>query len=326
MSQDAITARCQFSEEKLKELEKRIASDVPELRNCRDLCVYATGSFARRDAGKYSDLDLFFVSTSTDLPPVSRIRQMLINADLIRLCNSLGLPEFSGDGQYLEIHSLKTLVEEVGSQREDYFNVFTARLLLLLESTALYNVEVYDEVVSGCVHTYYRDYHDHTESFHPVFLANDISRFWKTLCLNYEHKRNRRDKGEEARRRSHLKNFKLKFSRLLTCFSMVVCLCDRAEADHPDKAIKLVKQTPLARLDHLASKHNLGELWGKMRALYDWFLQVTDRPIAEVEAWIAQREVRAEVFPKAEEFGNLMYELLGQVAGKSGGSLRNLVV
>jgi hypothetical protein len=325
MSPDVIDQRWKFSDQKLAELRGRIEAEVQELKSCPNLCLYATGSFARRDASKHSDLDLFFV-TIPNGPPVTQIQQMLINADLIRLCGRMELPEFSGDGQYLEIHTLASLVDELGSQKEDYENFFTARLLLLLESSPLSNDSVYDEVVAECVRAYYRDFHDHVENFRPVFLANDITRFWKTLCLNYEHKRNRKDKGVEAKRKSHLKNFKLKFSRLLTCFSMVASLCDPQEADHPDKAIALVKTPPMKRLERVAAKHGLDGLWREMRELYNWFLQVTDRPPKEAEEWIAAREVRRDVFPRAERFGDLMYDLLGQVAERSGTSLRYLVV
>lgn len=325
MSGDVIDERRRFSEARLTELRQRIDADVPGLKECPNLCVYATGSFARCDAGPHSDLDLFFV-TGSDGPPVSRIQQMLINADLIRLCERMELPEFSGDGQYLVIHSLESLVRELGSQKEDYENLFTARLLLLLESSPLCHDEVYDAVVGECVRAYYRDFHDHVENFRPAFLANDITRFWKTLCLNYEHKRNRTDKGPDARRKSHLKNFKLKFSRLLTCFSMVACLCDPVEADHPDKAVGLVKSPPLRRLEQIAGKHGLDELSREMHELYAWFLEVTDRDPQEAEAWIADPAVRREVFPRAERFGDLMFDLLGRVAQNSGTSLRYLVV
>lgn len=324
MGQSAIEERQRFSDARLNELRSTIAGEVPSLEGCPNLCVYATGSYARRDAGRFSDLDIFFVNV--DEASCSRIQQMLVNADLIRLCQKLDLPEFSGDGQYLTIHSLASLVGELGSQMEDYANLFTARLLLLLESTPLHNETVYDAVVAECVRAYYRDFHDHMDDFLPLFLANDICRFWKTLCLNYEHKRNRPAEPEKAKRKSHLKNFKLKFSRLLTCFSMVACLCDRREADHPDKAIVLVKKSPLERLKFIAEKHEQGELLGEMLDLYDWFLESTDRSPDEAEEWIAAREVRREVFPKAERFGDLMYDMLGKVAQESGSSLRYLVV
>jgi hypothetical protein len=144
MSEGVIEERWRFSEGTLAELRRRIATEVPELKNCPDLCVYATGSFARRDAWHHSDLDLFFV-IGPDGPTVPQIRRTLINADLIRLCTAMGLPEFSGDGQYLVIHTLQSLVEELGSQKEDHENFFTARLLLLLESCPL----CHDEVHSG---------------------------------------------------------------------------------------------------------------------------------------------------------------------------------
>jgi len=40
----------------------------------------------------------------------------------------------------------------------------------------------------GVKTTYYRDADDRPD-FLPAFLINDITRFWKTLCLNYEHSR-----------------------------------------------------------------------------------------------------------------------------------------
>ncbi len=330
MSEPVIESRRAFSDGKLVELRQGIEAEVPELKTCPNLCVYATGSFARRDAWTHSDIDLFFVTDvadpTTSKPPVPKIKEILINAELIRLCVKMGFPEFSGDGQYLQIHTLDSLVNELGSQKEDYENFFTARLLLLLESSPLYNDKVYDDAVTKCVWAYYQDFHDHAENFRPIFLANDIIRFWKTLCLNYEHKRNRKDKGAEAKRKSHLKNFKLKFSRLLTCFSMVAALCDPAEAKHPDQVIRLVKTPPLQRLEAVAVKHGLDDLLREMKTLYDWFLRETDRSPGEAEAWIAEVSVRRVAFPKAEQFGDLMFKLLGAVASKSETTLRYLVV
>jgi hypothetical protein len=341
MTSDAIEQRRSYSESKLKELRERIPQKVAVVNNCPRLCIYATGSFARLDAGQHSDLDLFFVTTpgagasgapspegaeKREWPAVTRIQETLIKADLIRLGADMALPEFSGDGQYLVIHARDDLVNHLGSQTEDYENLFTARLLLLLESTPLWNELVYDEVVTECVNAYYRDFHDHAENFRPVFFANDIVRFWKTLCLNYEHKRNRKEKGEEAKRKSHLKNFKLKFSRLLTCFSMVACLCDKDLSDHPDKAILLVKQTPFERLERLVDRYHMEELWRQMKELYAWFLTQTDRKPEEAESWIADREVRDRVFPEAKKFGDLMFQLLCNVAKQSHMDLRWLVV
>jgi predicted nucleotidyltransferase len=39
---------------------KNFISQMDSIREIGDLCIYATGSYARREASKHSDLDLFF--------------------------------------------------------------------------------------------------------------------------------------------------------------------------------------------------------------------------------------------------------------------------
>ena len=97
-------------------------------------------------------------------------------------------------------------------------------LLLLLESQPVYNEPLYEELLERVIESYYRDYHDHERTFRPIFLINDIIRFWRTLCLNYENRRNRPPEDGREQHKFHLDNFKLKFSRLLTCFSAIILL------------------------------------------------------------------------------------------------------
>jgi len=69
-------------------------------------CVYMTGSFGRGEASTHSDLDLFIVGQgTTEAPALSRLNQILVKADLIEANKELGLPEFSGDGEYLAHHT-----------------------------------------------------------------------------------------------------------------------------------------------------------------------------------------------------------------------------
>jgi len=83
---------------------------------CRDsACVYATGSFGRGEVSRYSDLDLFIVGKgSRKEPALSRLDEILVKADLIETTKALGLPEFSGDGQYLVGHTLAEMVGTLG--------------------------------------------------------------------------------------------------------------------------------------------------------------------------------------------------------------------
>jgi predicted nucleotidyltransferase len=65
-------------------------------------CVYATGSFGRGEASKFSDLDLFIVGRGAkNSRELSRLTEICVTADLINVTRQLGIPEFSGDGEYL---------------------------------------------------------------------------------------------------------------------------------------------------------------------------------------------------------------------------------
>ena len=56
----------------------------------------------------------------------------------------------------------------------------------------------------------------------PAFLSNDILRLWRTLCVNYEARTKTTPEQEKAKR--ELTNYKLKHSRLLTCYSGILYL------------------------------------------------------------------------------------------------------
>ena len=195
-----LKERRDFSEKRLGEIRAEIAK-ISDLLHVPDVCLYATGSYARGEASNWSDLDVFFVTNAEKCP---KIPMTLISGDLIRLCRRLELPDFSADGRYLEVHGLTDIKNRLGSPDDDYYNSFTARMLLLLESKPLARDEIYKQIVEDIVGAYFRDYHDHNEQFRPVFLVNDIVRFWKTLCLNYEHRRNRPANNVNAKHENHL--------------------------------------------------------------------------------------------------------------------------
>ena len=94
-------------------------------------------------------------------------------------------------------------------------------------------------------------------SFVPGFLVNDIVRFWKTLCLNYEFDRGTHaaelQKDPTLRRAFRLKNLKLSFSRLMTCYSALVLLAaiHQKGATHPNEVRQLVEHSPTERLEML---------------------------------------------------------------------------
>ena len=300
--------RHEFSIDKIKTIKSAL-NEIDELRDANDLCIYSTGSYARLEASPNSDLDIFFICKNEQF---SFISKTLIDAELIKISRDLGIPEFSGDGKYLEVHSLEHIKSKLGSQEDDYRNYFTARLLLLLESIPIFNESVYEDSINQIIDSYYRNFHKHYQDFQPIFLTNDVIRFWKTITINYEHKRNRRD--GEIERKSRVKNLKLKFSRKLTCFSFLIKILDSKEVLDQKNLFGIVRQTPVERLKTLDP--NVRSMVQKALDMYDWFLENTSQEKEDLISWLDDSSNRNLAFENSRQFGSLLFEILNKVDSK----------
>src|SRR5260370_31751604 len=136
------------TKDRFEQLQRELNSAEKRVGN--KACVYATGSFGRGEASLFSDLDLFIVglgeNNSRQLPPLEEI---CLKADLILATRKLGIPEFSGGGEYLVHYTKQELIGALGKRDDDANNTFTARLLLLLESRPVLGAEVYSKIIDG---------------------------------------------------------------------------------------------------------------------------------------------------------------------------------
>lgn len=308
-----LLKRREFSSQQLKVLKQKIAK-IKELKSEIGLCIYTTGSYGRLEAGKFSDIDLFFLTNSR--ANISKISKTIIDASIIKLCRDMRFPEFSGDGEYLEVHIVNSILEELGSRNDDYLNYFTARMLLLLESKPIYNVTLYDKIINDIVDRYYKDFEDHSNNFQPVFLVNDIIRFWRTMCLNYEHSRNKASHIKEAKAaikkkkiKGSIKNLKLKFSRKLTCYSLLLCLLWSKKLTKKE-IIRLIQLTPMERLEELKGIPNIENLVTELIRLYGWFLDTIQKKTDVLYIWISKESNKAYAFNQADRFGEIMVEIM----------------
>ena len=282
----------QLLTQRRNEAANRIEKLQAELKNAEALCTgkacaYITGSVARGEATVHSDLDIFIVSKGTPRDPdLTRLDEILVKADLIQATKRLGFPPFSGDGEYLTRHIISELTGALGKPHDDVNNTFTARLLLLLESKPLLGKEVYDQVISDVISAYWKDYPDHKDDFQPAFLANDILRMWRTFCVNYEARTQSIPPVKKAKRK--LKNYKLKHSRLLTCYSALLYLLAvfvEKETVRPEDVKAMVSYTPTQRLEWLLGSRRWTAAHDSLRELierYEAFLRSTDYPEDEI--------------------------------------------
>jgi predicted nucleotidyltransferase len=321
--------------ERRSQASTRINELVSELRTaeclCADkACVYITGSFARGEAGSHSDLDLFIVSKGTKQDPqLKKLDDILIKADLIQTTRKLGFPPFSGDGEYLTTHVVSELTGALGKPHDDSSNTFTARLLLLLESKPLLGQLVYQQIIDDVIAAYWKDYPDRKGEFQPAFIANDILRMWRTFCVNYEARTTSVPPEKKAKRK--LKNYKLKHSRLLTCYSALLYLLAtyvESATVHPDDVRHMVSLSPMERLEHLLGNNRWKSAHTNLEELlshYEGFLKKTDAPEDDIVQQFLNGTFAPEYLKIDTRFGDLIWEALYKI-GQGNQFFRMLVV
>lgn len=306
------------TEERFRSIQERMkgaASIVDDFAT-----VYATGSFGRGEASPHSDLDVFILTQldGSSLPALHPSSTIRLQAFLIDAVEKEDLPEFTDQGAYLKPHTLTDMTEKLGGRDDDYENLFTARMLLLLESRALLGDAAYIRAIDFVLDEYWKDYPDNAADFRPIFLTNDIIRYWKVLCLNYEA--NTRKSENPSKRALH--NYKLKHSRLLTCYSAILYFCHllRNQASiSKDDAIKLTKLSPTERLLTIADEGGAisREIVQAILSLYVEFLKETDAPKSELLERFGNPEYRRKRHQAGIEFGDRVFSLLEEIGAKT---------
>jgi predicted nucleotidyltransferase len=324
--------RAKYSEMRLKELRERFAQ-LHELANFPDLPVFCAGSYARLEASEFSDIDMFFL-TSKEKKDVEepRTKSLRLFGKVIETVHTMHFPKFSNDCEYLVLLHTKDILSNLGGRIDDHENYFTARMLLLLESYCLHGSKIYDEITEKIVNSYFKDFPDHQHTFQPMFLLNDVCRFWKTLLLNYENKRNAPPgmvNDENRRTKQRVRNFKLKYSRMTTCFASVAALGSYLAPVTEKQVIEMIKLSPRRRLESVADRSPAAkEAVSDVLQKYDWFLEMTGLQTEELEGHFSDKQKRTEMFQNANNYGDAMFKLL-QVIDSTDSRLRllrNLVI
>lgn len=295
-------------------------------------CVYATGSFGRLESGVNSDLDLFIVSKTGDSNGIrtSLLRNLdaiIVKADLISAIRKLSMPEFDADGKYLTHYSVNEFTDAIGKSDDDAKNTLTGRLLLFLESRPLLGDGVYNEIIEEVIASYWRDFEGHSEQFMPAYLANDILRLWRTFCVNYEARTQR--EPEIKKIEGKIKNYKLKHSRMLTCYSALLYLLGVFKKNNTvsiDSAKEMTSLTPTGRLNWLLEHDQFSSIHDTVHKLlntYEDFLKKTDQPSDKL---ILDFEKNSSDWMEGSYlFGDLMFQAL-QELGRDNKFYRLLVV
>lgn len=319
--------RKKYSEQRLLELREKIGI-LPGILDPPNFTIFGAGSYGRHEASSYSDIDMFFLCNGKS-DPKNQLREVQLGlfGKMIDTIHEMGFPRFSNDCQYLSLLYTDDMFSNLGSPKDDHENYFTVRMLMLLESKCLYGDSIYDEIISNIVKSYYRDYPDHKDTFKPTFLLNDICRYWKTILLNYENKRNRQGATEEQKVKQKVRNFKVKFSRMTTCFATIAAIASYQNPVTEENVIEQTRLTPRERLEAIPSRVPASEdVVNTLLSEYAWFLDMTGLSTDELNNQFSDKEKRTQMFDRANKYGHQMFDLLKTIDQSNEPLLRYLVI
>lgn len=241
-----------YSDDKIKTLRKELTHAI----SSPSICIVTVGSFARREASQQSDLD-FFVITEDKLPKPQNEIEIFINKvkDL-----DIKMPAVSG--AFNELEQCSEMIKNIGGFG-DVTEKLTRRLLFLLEGEWLYNQLFFDRLFDQFINIYVKD--SITEHQLARFLLNDLIRYYRTICVDFEYKTSEDGKPWGDR------NIKLMFSRKLLYFSGVLVAAETIQNSCQIKREILKKYLRLTPIER--TKQICGPRSGKALAMYNDFLE-----------------------------------------------------
>lgn len=229
--------------------------------------VGVNGSVARREVTSGSDVDLFFLATGEDAEAVRSIQETFrarLSKDRIKMP--------ANGGVFEDPLTVTDLLANIGGDADT--NAFlTRRMLYLLEGEWLHDQSGFEHVRKRLVHHYVND----TLEEHKLcrYLLNDVIRYWRTICVDFE------EKTADGGKPRAIRLVKLRFARMMLYFGGVAAISLTGDATADVKRAKLLEMFAKPPAERLTAAFG-DNVMAKPLAAYATFLNAIDN--AEIRA------------------------------------------
>lgn len=315
LSQNALAAFGAAKERSERGIEEMREEAVRMFRNDPIIVVGVNGSYARREVTKGSDVDLFVLyedqSKDHALKYQERLRCQLKSAGYV-------MP--AANGVFDEPLSLNTLLRKIGGL-DDTNKHITRRMLLLLEGEWIFNKEKFETTRRKLLKAYMP--FTLREEQICLFLLNDVIRYWRTICVDFEFK------TRDDRKARAIRLIKLRFSRMLLFIAGVLAIGETYNRSASDKLKTLNNMLELPAIERIQTI--AGDRASPTLELYaDFLIELDDEIIREVLSQGNGNGEESQEFErlrgKAQEFRESLLDLLNGHFCKNNPTLNALVL
>lgn len=300
----AISRTREHSLESLTQIRAYFAANPPPPESKVSTLAVA-GSLARLEASALSDLDLIVATES----PIANGALGALTHWRDTSCETLNLEKPNPKGVFYAPSHISSIMKIAGESAEGY-DLAAKRTLLILESKWTYDRPNYENLLEGVLASYIQDVkNDPRKNF--VFLLNDVIKYFRSLCVNYQFTKSEIEYGKWP-----IRNIKLRHSRIVMYFSMVMAIGVLSSVD-PEEKIEalniLVRMEPIQRLFscYCISRDDGFDLFVKR---YDLFLERLGEKDVRIELEGLDYDRRydspyfAELKRNSDELTTILYE------------------
>jgi predicted nucleotidyltransferase len=220
-----VLERARLEAEKQLAAMREIAKEI--IPQDAQVIVGVNGSVARREVTSGSDVDLFFLTTGDDVAATHRVQETFRE----RL-KAEGVKMPAHGGVFEKPLMVRDLLSNIGGD-DDTNEFLTRRMLYLLEGEWLYNPESFNTLRGQLVSHYVRDeLEDHKLC---RYLLNDVIRYWRTICVDFE------EKTADGGKPRAIRLIKLRFARMMLYFGGVAAIARTGDVPAQQKRALLLE-------------------------------------------------------------------------------------